>query len=364
MVNSGTGADGKSTFTHIVSTIFGSYYASLPSGGLSVDAKNSNDATPVLNSLVGRRICITPDAKDVSAMMQSSTFKSVSGGDEIYTRRLNHEASDNPTPLKLLCIVNTNQVSIPLTKISELTRIKITKWENKTITDDDRSIIPSHQAASSRPGLFKFQEVFLKQYAAAMMLDLIIRHVRIKKNNYQISICDTIRNWTIEMIEPITVRAFMAACTYSVEPPTDINESSALTIQGAGNYGEVTVSDLFLAYTNWKKSNGTKLTRSDPLDLESFKDHLDFRTPVKYRKSPLGIKEAYVVGIEIRPEYKINLGPYAYSDPGSLSYSPAPQLISSSGLPGPAQLVGDLQSGSFTPLSIDYLLQPGMIFRP
>lgn len=301
IINSGTGSDGKSTWSHILQKLFGGYYAPLPSAGFSVDTKNSNDATPVLNTLVGKRLCITPDAKDVVSMLTSPGFKTITGGDEIYRRGLHKEATADTRPLKLLGIINTNETAIEVASLSACTRARMARWVNKTITLEDRAIVPAHQLTNSRAGVFNYERKFLAEYGGTLMLELLTRHRRLATTGYNIVICDKMRQWTRELISPKTILLFLEACTDKV--PDDAS-NTAIVEYGADDSPHTPVADLFVAYVSWRKGSA-RFSRTDPTNLQSFTCHLEFYHPIHMRKTSTGLDEPYVTAVRLKPEYEM-----------------------------------------------------------
>lgn len=299
-VNSGTGSDGKSTFSHIVKNVFGGYCVTLPSKGLMVDAKNSNDATPIINSLVNKRVCIVPDAFDVVRMIESSTFKSISGGDEIYRRGLYQESTENISRLKLLAIVNTNQASIVVTGIASLTRIKAVRWLRKTIREEDVSLIPQHQILNSSIGKFSYEDEFLQKYGSCLMFELLYRNAHIKRREYQIHISDTIKQWTREMVSPKTILTFLHTCTEKIS----LQQSPNQLVPYDNDPKELTVEELFLIYATWRKG-GARLSNTDPTNLQAFTCHLEFYHPIVAKRTSDGLDIYYVEGLRLKPEYSM-----------------------------------------------------------
>jgi hypothetical protein len=287
LVNSGTGSDGKSTFSHVLKSLFGGYCAILPTKGLSSDARNANDATPLLNMLVGKRLSITPDATDVVGVIASPGFKSISGGDEIYRRALHQEASTVTHRLKMLAMINTNQVSIVLTQISELTRIKIVRWLSKTVTDEDRAVIPAHRLTRSTLGVFNFEKEFLSRFGSCLMSELLGRHHQLRQSGYNIHVCSTIRQWTKELVSPKTILNFLEAYTEKVD-------------EFGGE--EVSIETLFVSYVSWRRLGG-RFSSTDPTNIDAFTCHIEFYHPVLVRTSHTGTEEHYVSGIRLKSEY-------------------------------------------------------------
>jgi hypothetical protein len=287
LVNSGTGSDGKSTFAHVLKCIFGGYCAILPTKGLASDARNANDATPLLNLLVGKRLTITPDATDVVRVIASPGFKSVSGGDEIYRRGLHQEASSVTPRLKMLAMINTNQTSIVLTQISELTRIKIVRWLSKTVTDEDRAVIPAHRLTKSTIGVFNYEREFLSLYGSCLMSELLGRHNILRRSGYNVHICSTIRQWTKELVSPRTILNFLEVYT-----------------EKADEFGgeEVSIETLFISYMSWRRL-GSKFSSTDPTSIDAFMCHIEFYHPVSIRVSGTGVEEHYVHGIRLKSNY-------------------------------------------------------------
>jgi len=303
VINSGTGADGKSTFFHIVSKLFGSYCMTTPGSGPSVDTKGSNDATPVATAMVSKRVYVTTDANNVWRLLTSPGFKSVTGGDQSYIRRLYREASSNSPRLKALVLINTNQTDFVATSINELTRIRIVKWSSKRITDEDRDIIPKHQSIDSHSVIHKYENVFIGAYGSCMMMELIGRHIRLMRNNMIVDVCPKIRQWTRDMVAPRTIVRFMHACTQQCDTTNaqELDEATAYALSVQPKQDDVPVERLFMAYVSWRKT-GARFSNTDPVTMEAFKTHLEFYYPIHRRIAQDGAEELYVKGVTLKPD--------------------------------------------------------------
>jgi hypothetical protein len=302
VVNSGTGSDGKSTFFHILEKIFGSYCAVTPNKGPSPDTSNANDATPFANRLVGRRLSLTGDSGDVVKLVTSPGFKSASGGDSTYLRSLHQEANEYSPRLKMLSIVNTNQSSMVLPAVAELTRIKVFKWLHKIVTDEDRAIIPAHQLKNFAKGIFDYENKFMRTYGKALMTELILRHGNLLAHGMRIPICDTVKDWTLMSVGPKTILSFLRQCTQR----DSLSESDVVVPQSEEyDYDiEPSVEELFVVYTNWRR-RGIRLSPTDPNSLVSFRTHLEFYHPIDTRDDVDGEPVEYVQGLYLKPETQL-----------------------------------------------------------
>lgn len=301
VINSGTGSDGKSTFFHILEKIFGGYCVISPSGGPSTDTSNTNDATPFANRLVGARLCLTGDSGDVAKLLSSPGFKSMSGGDSIYRRALHNEAAEFTPTLKMLCLVNTNQTSIVVPAVAELTRVKVFLWLHKTITDEDKAVIPSHRLKSFSRGVFSYENQFIKEYGNCLMAELIRRHIAIREGSATIKICNTIKDWTLACVGPKTILSFLKQCTQKEKQSTEENQ---LILSTVDNVAEPNIEELFVTYMNWRR-RGVRLSPSDPNSLVSFRTHLEFYCPISIRVTEDGGEEEYVESLYLKPETQL-----------------------------------------------------------
>jgi hypothetical protein len=301
IINSGTGADGKSTFFHVVDKLFGSYCMIMPTTGPSADSKSANEATPVASAMVGRRVCITTDANNIDRLVSSSAFKAISGGDKTYIRRLYSEADTSGQRLKMLVLVATNQADFVVASIHELTRVRIVKWLSKRVSAEDKDIIPSHQIAHSGTVINRYEDVFIERYGPCMMMDLISRHIALMNNNMQIYLCNRIRHWTRDTICPKTILRFLAACT---EQSTNIDnaimdDATRMAVSlSTGDMSE-SVEDLYMSYMIWRRG-GARFSPSDPKTMEAFRTHLEFYHRIKKRKNMRGEEELYVDGLRLK----------------------------------------------------------------
>ena len=309
VINSGTGADGKSTFFHIISKLFGSYCLTTPGTGPSIDTKSSNDATPVATAMISKRVYITTDASNIWKLIASPGFKSMTGGDQSYIRRLYREASNNSPRLKALVLINTNQTDFVATSINELTRIRIVKWSSKRITEEDRDIIPKHQSRDSHNVIHKFENVFIKQYGSCMMMELIGRHMELKRRGMIIDVCPKIRQWTRDMVAPKTILRFMHTCTIRSDNIQNTIDYSNTSVDDATSYAlstqqpqqDASVEDLFMSYVAWRKT-GARFSTTDPTTMDMFKTHLEFYHPISKRMAKDGTEELYVKGLSLKPD--------------------------------------------------------------
>lgn len=302
VINSGSGADGKSTLFHIVSRIFGTYCVTMPSTGPSADSKSSNEATPLATYLVKKRVNITTDANDVNRLLRTSGFKGLSGGDTFYIRRLHHEANSENPRLKMLVLINTNQTEFTATSINELTRLRVVRWLNKRITDEDKDIIPTHQAEGSNIATYRYEERFMSMYGGCLMMVLIMRHMDINTRGQGLVLCKKITGWTKQLVAPKTIARFLAACVEKSQPivqqEVDAATSYALSLQG-GTSSDPSVGDLYDKYTAWRKTTG-KFSVSDPTNVENFRTHLGFYHRLDKRESKDGTEEEYVKGVRFK----------------------------------------------------------------
>lgn len=299
VVNSGTGADGKSTFFHIVSKLFGSYCITMPGSGPSLDSKNPNEATPLAAASIGKRVCIATDTNNINKLLNSTGFKGMSGGDTTYIRRLYKETDSRTPRLKSLILINTNQSDIIATSIYELTRIRIVKWLSKRITSEDKDIVPKHQITSSNQAMNRFENYFINNYGACMMAELVVRHINLTKNNMMIVLCPQIRQWTKDTVCPKTILRFLNSCTEKIhrEPLQEGNTSLELVQQGETT--SVKVEDLYLSYSVWRKG-GARFGASDPTSMEAFRIHLEFYYPISKRFNTSQEEELYIEGLRLK----------------------------------------------------------------
>jgi hypothetical protein len=328
-VNCGTGADGKTTFFLILRHVFGSYCGTCPAAGPAVDTRNANDATPVINSLTGKRMCQTSDVKDMVSLIKSPGFKNVSGGDPIYKRGLHKEADSNPSNLKMLILVNTNQMRAPLAELSEVTRIKVVRWETKNIIVEDKDIIPVNKIGKYRLGKNNYSGEFINKYANTFITELMRRHARITKNGHSVKICQKIIDWTRATVTPVTMSSFLQHCVEDVVNDEDTSSNSnydeteesskvdmILSRRHERSYSDsdeniVSVQDLFSTYMMWRKS-GFRMNKSDPSDLENFVSHLEFFKPV--HSDEYG--DRYVKDIRLKSTTEVLGISYSYGSSG------------------------------------------------
>lgn len=303
VINSGTGADGKSTFFHIVSKLFGSYCMTTPGTGPAIDTRGSNDATPVANAMISKRVYITTDATNVWKLLTSPGFKSITGGDQSYTRKLYKEASSSSPRLKALSLINTNQEDFVATSINELTRIRIVKWSSKRITDEDRDIIPKHQSIASHKVIHKFENIFINKYGSCMMIELIGRHMELMKRSMTVDVCPKIRQWTRDTVAPKTILRFIHACTQqtTIKVDTDIDDATSYALMLQGDQEDVSVEKLFMTYKSWQKT-GARFSNTDPTSMETFRIHLEFYYPISRRIASDGTEELYIKGVCLKPD--------------------------------------------------------------
>jgi len=317
VINSGTGADGKSTMFHIVKEIFGSYCATMPTTGPASDSKSGGETTPVAVLMIGKRICITADANNVQRVINSSAFKSMSGGDTTYIRRLYSEADIHSPRLKMLILINTNQTEFTATSINELTRLRIVRWLNKRVTNEDRDIVPIHQLERSNTATYKYELQFMRMYGSCLMSNLIMRHMSMQQKGTQLELCSKIRQWTKELVSPKTILRFLNSCTekYANMLPSvqshqmqlqDEATSFALNVQGATSLIEhdATIEELYALYTVWRKVV-VRFSTTDPTTVDVFTKHMEFYHPIVKRIGRDGMEEHFVPGLRIKSDARM-----------------------------------------------------------
>lgn len=326
VVNYGTGSDGKSTWFLVLNEIFGSYCAMLPGTGPNMGNKNGNDATPLANLLVGKRLCLTSDSGDIMSVVRSPDFKSMTGGDPFYLRGMYKEAERRSRRLKQLAMFNTNSDSMSAYEISMRTRLRIFLWISKTISEEDMATIPAHQLLHSTLGTSGYEKKFMRLFGPTLLTELLIRHRDMYSKNMVPHICDKVRNWTMDMLKPKTILAFMECCTEPVEDQREHDKhDDRLTIDIMKRNTGVFLSTLFTVYTTWRRSSG-RMTSSDPTTINAFKGHIEHYYPViKYPVPSSGRLDDYISGVIIKSEFDMvnalamRVGPSFYGSNISIS---------------------------------------------
>ena len=306
VINSGTGSDGKTTASHIIKEVFGGYCAMTPATGPNTDTRGSNEATPLATMLVGKRVSVTADCKDVVAVISSPGFKSISGGDPVYLRQMYREADTRAPTLKLLPIINTNQVDMVLPHVSSLVRIRVFRWTSKTVTDEDKALIPSHRIKSSTRGKFNYERLFMKRYATCLMTELIQRHKELLTTNMRTSICETVVRWTQMAVAPKSILSFLKQCTQQGLATDDDGSTPLVAAEDLQDESaEPSIEELFVVYMGWRRRR-VRLSSTDPNTLEMFRLHLEFYYPVSTRQSDRsGEGEEYIEGLYFNSEAEL-----------------------------------------------------------
>jgi hypothetical protein len=319
LINSGTGSDGKSTFTHIIQSVFGAYCYSCPSKGPMLDAKNANDATPLANSLMGRRVCVTADVKDVSALLSSPSFKSISGGDTMYTRMMHKEATQNQQQLVMLCIVNTNQVKCSVSNIAEMTRIRVVNFSRKMMNSNDMGIVPQHQLQNCKDGKSFYHKTFISKYGDCLLTELILRDAGMSESGSNVGRCMIVMEWTKLFVAPTTIFNFITACTERIDANDrsvvdELEEEELLALQQIVSTGKemarirkmaenkkcgkVNLLELFLVYTNWRKGFH-RIEQTDATTYAKFKEQIGYYFNIIVDNDD-GVDTHYITGIRIK----------------------------------------------------------------
>jgi putative DNA primase/helicase len=97
----GKGGNGKGTLTSLMMKLLGDLAVVIPARGLMLGKPtDANNATPVLNALVGKRFAITEELPP-NTKLDTALIKSLSGRDKLYYRRLHHEAESFDAQFKL-----------------------------------------------------------------------------------------------------------------------------------------------------------------------------------------------------------------------------------------------------------------------
>lgn len=132
----GGGGNGKSLAMNFISKCFGTYHGTLPITFLTRKAANSNNATPELEMLVGKRI-VEMNEPEKGEQIHVGMMKTVTAGnDTIYCRGLYKEPIQYIPQFQLILICN-DMPSIPSNDGGTWRRIRVTPWESKFIDHDD-----------------------------------------------------------------------------------------------------------------------------------------------------------------------------------------------------------------------------------
>jgi hypothetical protein len=208
----------------------------------------------------------------------------------------------------MLAIINTNQTSMVLPAVSELTRIKVFKWLHKTVTNEDRAVIPKHQLMQSHNGIFNYENKFLERFGGCLMMELLTRHRNLKNRSAMIELCGTVKEWTLMSVSPKTILSFLRECTEShdqtTEPESDAELDRLAMVHQRRDMDtpkEPSVDDLYVAYMYWRRK-GVRYSPTDPTNLTSFRTHLEFYHPIARRHIGLE-EEEYVEGIRLKEEF-------------------------------------------------------------
>lgn len=298
IVHSGSGSDGKSSAFKVIEHVFGTYCGITPTSGPAVDTRHGGDVTTLANFLVCKRLILTLDVPDVVSLIKSPGFKSLTGGDTIYRRKMFQEAHTDATTLRALSMISTNQERMQISSASEVTRIRVIRWLNKTVNPSDTDLLPEHQKVNCRVGNDRYVEMFIKEYANVFLTELVKNYIDGQQNKQKIIVCDTIMRWTKEAIKPLTVIYFLEACTEKIDDYDDDTKDVTNALAKAGFHDKsdelIKVETLYRRYAIWKKGV-PRYTRNDPYDLQSFSNYLSCVMPIELIS---GIE--YVRGIRLK----------------------------------------------------------------
>lgn len=97
----GRGGNGKGTLTSLMMKLLGDLAVVIPARALMLGKPNdANNATPVLNALVGKRFAVTEELPP-NTKLDTALIKNITGRDKLYFRRLHHEAESFDARFKL-----------------------------------------------------------------------------------------------------------------------------------------------------------------------------------------------------------------------------------------------------------------------
>lgn len=97
----GRGANGKGTLTSLMMKLLGDLAVVVPARGLMLGKPtDANNATPILNALVGKRFAVTEELPP-NTKLDTALIKNLTGRDRLYFRRLHHEAGSFDARFKL-----------------------------------------------------------------------------------------------------------------------------------------------------------------------------------------------------------------------------------------------------------------------
>lgn len=136
----GEGGNGKSVFIDLIARMLGPYAVSLPFASLlRDDRKRGGDATPDLARLPGARF-VRASEPEKGARFAEATIKSITGGEEITARYLNHGFFDF-TPQFKLTLSGNHRPSIRGQDRGIWRRILLVPWEvNIPDADQDKGL--------------------------------------------------------------------------------------------------------------------------------------------------------------------------------------------------------------------------------
>lgn len=314
LLNVGTGSDGKSTFVQVLHYVFGSYCGVCPTSGPGSDAKSANDVTPVLNMLLDKRVCLTPEVKDVNAFLSSPGYKSIVGGDVSYNRGMFREANAKPKALKMLCIFNTNQTSIPVIEVSERTRVRAIMFNRKTIDSSDKDIIPQTKIQGYSEGIDNYGYKFIVEYANTLVTELMLRYIDMKERALKIIVPLQVIGWTNDILAPQEIYRFIDQCTIRVTDKTpkipiatnalDAKLSMILSQvdERPAEDDRLTIQKLYEAYVRWKSAISKYVRGTRWYDINTFVKNLEYKVTIRGDRNTLpDISQCYVTEIILKP---------------------------------------------------------------
>ena len=134
-IHTGSGSNGKSVFSDLVSKVFGNYYYAPPNEIFNTPKGDPNSPNPIIANVKGKRYTMVSEPK-MDKPLQSDIIKQYSGCDYVTGRHLNKE----PITFKPQCKWNMACNDIPEMDSTDegiWRRIKVIKYVAKFVSPDD-----------------------------------------------------------------------------------------------------------------------------------------------------------------------------------------------------------------------------------
>eukprot|EP01129_Flabellula_baltica_P013314 TRINITY_DN6151_c0_g4_i1.p1 TRINITY_DN6151_c0_g4~~TRINITY_DN6151_c0_g4_i1.p1 ORF type:complete len:534 (+),score=74.25 TRINITY_DN6151_c0_g4_i1:25-1626(+) len=190
------GYNAKTTIMNFLIEVFGGYAFVAPDSLLTSSKMSSGDATPILKSLRGIRLCSIPEVGDKDKLL-SNVIKLLTGRDVSYYRGL-YEGGSNSSIKATLFLTFNRAINLQQEDLALTLRFLVYSGDVQFLTPELIDRIPINMRNGIRSADTDMQNKLSKKKGAMLKL-LITYYKKFKKSGYLIT--ENIKNDTKRLIE-------------------------------------------------------------------------------------------------------------------------------------------------------------------